>query len=61
MRQTWKRNLYLTTQLLELNIPIILVLNMMDEVIVSGNSIDIDGLKERLEMDVVPSQRELEK
>lgn len=49
-----ERNLYLTTQLLELNIPMILVLNMMDEVIVSGNSIDIDGLKERLEMDVVP-------
>ena len=36
-----ERNLYLTTQLLELNIPMILVLNMMDEVIVSGNSIDI--------------------
>ena len=33
-----ERNLYLTTQLLELNIPMILVLNMMDEVIVSGNS-----------------------
>ena len=49
-----ERNLYLTTQLLELNIPMILVLNMMDEVIVSGNSIDIDGLNERLEMDVVP-------
>ncbi len=49
-----ERNLYLTTQLLELNIPMILVLNMMDEVIVSGNSIDIDGLKECLEMDVVP-------
>ncbi len=49
-----ERNLYLTTQLLELNIPMILVLNMMDEVILSGNSIDIDGLKERLEMDVVP-------
>ena len=49
-----ERNLYLTTQLLELNIPMILVLNMMDEVIVSGNSIDIDGLKERLEMDIVP-------
>lgn len=49
-----ERNLYLTTQLLELSIPMILVLNMMDEVIISGNSIDIDGLKERLEMDVIP-------
>ena len=43
-----ERNLYLTTQLLELNIPMILVLNMMDEVIVSGNSIDIDASAFRL-------------
>lgn len=49
-----ERNLYLTMQLMELNIPIILVLNMMDEVISSGNCIDIDGLKERLGMRVVP-------
>lgn len=38
-----ERNLYLTMQLMELNIPMILVLNMMDEVITSGNCIDIDG------------------
>lgn len=49
-----ERNLYLTTQLLELNIPMMLVLNMMDEVITSGNSIDIDGLKKHLHMDVIP-------
>lgn len=49
-----ERNLYLTMQLIELNIPMILVLNMMDEVIASGNCIDIDGLKERLGMRVVP-------
>lgn len=49
-----ERNLYLTMQLMELNIPIILVLNMMDEVIASGNCIDIDGLKERLGMEVIP-------
>ncbi len=39
---------------MELNIPIILVLNMMDEVISSGNSIDIDGLSSRLGMSVIP-------
>lgn len=49
-----ERNLYLTMQLMELNIPMILVLNMMDEVITSGNCIDIDGLKERLGMEVIP-------
>lgn len=49
-----ERNLYLTLQLMELNIPMILVLNMMDEVINSGNCIDIDGLKERLGMSVIP-------
>lgn len=49
-----ERNLYLTMQLMELNIPMILVLNMMDEVIESGNSIDVDGLSERFGMKVVP-------
>ncbi|WP_044600081.1 ferrous iron transport protein B, partial [Candidatus Stoquefichus massiliensis] len=49
-----ERNLYLTMQLMELNIPIILVLNMMDEVVASGNCIDMDGLKERLGMEIVP-------
>ena len=49
-----ERNLYLTMQLLELNIPMILVLNMMDEVILSGNCIDVDGLSERLGMRDIP-------
>lgn len=49
-----ERNLYLTMQLLELNIPIIVALNMMDEVINSGNCIDIDGLQKSLGVDVVP-------
>lgn len=49
-----ERNLYLTTQLLELNIPIVIALNMMDEVINSGNSIDIEQLQDFLELDVVP-------
>jgi len=49
-----ERNLYLTMQLMELNIPMILVLNMMDEVIESGNCIDIEGLKERMGIEVIP-------
>lgn len=49
-----ERNLYLTMQLMELNIPMILVLNMMDEVIKSGNSIDLEGLIDRFGMPIVP-------
>ena len=39
-----ERNLYLTTQLLELNIPVIIALNMMDIVRKNGDKIDIDKL-----------------
>ena len=49
-----ERNLYLTMQLLELNIPMILALNMMDEVISSGNSIDVVGLQQALGIRVIP-------
>lgn len=49
-----ERNLYLTMQLLELHIPMIVALNMMDEVINSGNCIDIEGLQASLGIDVVP-------
>ena len=49
-----ERNLYLTMQLLELNIPMILTLNMMDEVISSGNSIDVEGLQQALGIRVIP-------
>lgn len=49
-----ERNLYLTMQLMELNIPMILILNMMDEVVSSGNCIDLDGLKDKLGMSIVP-------
>lgn len=49
-----ERNLYLTMQLMELNIPMILVLNMMDEVVASGNCIDLDGLKEQFGMSIIP-------
>lgn len=47
-----ERNLYLTLQLCELNVPVIIALNMMDEVESSGNSIDIEKLSELLGISV---------
>ena len=49
-----ERNLYLTLQLMELYTPMVIALNMMDEVRASGNSIDVKGLSERLGIPVVP-------
>lgn len=49
-----ERNLYLTLQLIELNIPMVLALNMMDEVRSSGGSIDIQALSEFLGIPVIP-------
>lgn len=49
-----ERNLYLTLQLTELDIPIILALNMMDEVRASGNTIDTEKMSKLLKMPVVP-------
>ena len=49
-----ERNLYLTLQLMELNIPLVLALNMMDEIRASGNSIDIPALSEALGVPIVP-------
>ena len=49
-----ERNLYLTLQLTELQIPMVLALNMMDEVTASGNYIDISKLSEGLGIPVVP-------
>ncbi len=49
-----ERNLYLTLQLMELNIPMILALNMMDEVRASGNSIHIEKLSQNLGIPVIP-------
>ncbi len=49
-----ERNLYLTLQLMELNIPIILALNMMDEIRANGISIDIQELEEQLGIPIVP-------
>lgn len=49
-----ERNLYLTMQLLELNIPIVLALNMMDEVRGNGGTIDINAMEDMLGIPVVP-------
>lgn len=49
-----ERNLYLTLQLIELEIPMVLALNMMDEVRSNGNTIDIKGLHDALGIPVIP-------
>ncbi len=49
-----ERNLYLTLQLLELRIPMVLALNMMDEVRANGGTIDVQKLSRRLGIPVVP-------
>lgn len=48
-----ERNLYLTLQLLEMHIPMVLALNMMDEVRSNGGTIDIDKMQEELGIPVV--------
>lgn len=49
-----ERNLYLTLQLMELGIPMIIALNFMDEVTGSGNAIDVEKLSENLNIPLVP-------
>lgn len=49
-----ERNLYLSLQLMELHIPMVLALNMMDEVIACGNTVDVKKLSEHLGISVVP-------
>ena len=48
------RNLYLTMQLLELDIPMVIALNMMDEVAGNGGSVDVKGMEAMLGVPVVP-------
>ncbi len=48
-----ERNLYLTTQLLEIDVPIVIALNMMDEVEKNGDRIDCDLLSKKLGVPVV--------
>ena len=49
-----ERNLYLTLQLLELRIPTVIALNMMDEVRANGGSVDIAKISAMLGVPVVP-------
>ena len=49
-----ERNLYLTMQLMELNVPMVLALNMMDELIGNGGTIHINQMENMLGIPVVP-------
>ncbi|MDY5349388.1 MAG: ferrous iron transport protein B [Candidatus Ventricola sp.] len=49
-----ERNLYLTMQLLELDVPMVLALNMMDEVRENGGSIRVNDLEAQLGIPVIP-------
>lgn len=49
-----ERNMYLTMQLIELDIPMVLALNMMDEVTANGGTVDVNKLEATLGIPVVP-------
>ncbi len=49
-----ERNLNLTMQLLEMNIPVVVALNMMDELTANGGGIDVNRMEEMLGVPVVP-------
>lgn len=48
-----ERNLYLTTQLMEVNIPMVVALNMADVLIKNGDKLDVDALEKRIGLPVV--------
>ena len=49
-----ERNLYLTMQLLEMGIPMVVALNMMDELVGNQGSIDVNAMEAMLGVPVVP-------
>ena len=49
-----QRNLYLTMQLLEMNVPMVVALNMMDELTGNGGAIDINQMEHLLGVPVIP-------
>ncbi|MBR2685742.1 MAG: ferrous iron transport protein B [Erysipelotrichaceae bacterium] len=49
-----ERNLYLTMQLLEMNVPMVVAVNMMDELTGNGGSIDVNAMEALLGVPVVP-------
>ncbi|MGC3996726.1 MAG: ferrous iron transport protein B [Anaeromyxobacter sp.] len=50
-----ERNLYLTVQLLELGLPVVVALNVHDEALAKGIRIDVAGMSERLGAPVIPT------
>lgn len=49
-----ERNLYLTIQLLEMGVPMVVALNMMDELVGNQGTIDINGMEDALGVPVIP-------
>ncbi|MBQ6221037.1 MAG: ferrous iron transport protein B [Solobacterium sp.] len=49
-----ERNLYLSMQLLEMNTPMVIALNMMDELTGNGGTVDINAMEEMLGVPVIP-------
>ena len=49
-----ERNLYLTMQLLEMNVPMVVALNMMDELTGNGGTVDVNAMESMLGVPVVP-------
>ncbi len=49
-----KRNLYLTMQLLEMDVPVVVALNMMDELRENGGSVDVNAMERLIRTPVVP-------
>ena len=49
-----ERSLYLTMQLLEMNVPVVVALNMMDEMTSNGGSVDVNAMEALLGVPVVP-------
>ena len=50
-----ERNLYLTMQLLEMNVPMVVALNMMDEVTANGGTVDVNAMEMLLGVPVIPT------
>ena len=50
-----ERNLYLTTQLIDMNVKMVIALNMYDELKVSGNQLDYEKLSELIGVPIVPT------
>lgn len=49
-----ERNLYLTTQLMEIDVPLVVALNMMDELEKNGDKIDVKKLESRVGLPIIP-------